>query len=154
MSVRDLHPIRRYLQSALAQHQRWVRLRPDLAEYSANEIVAMRTVLDRGQPFVGIARPKGFRHQRRIKDCYSNAGDAALSERATYVEGWARPPCGLAFSHAWLTLDGERAFDQTLCDAEECDYFGVIFTTKQLAEALLRRRYWGPLLEPDDGAGL
>jgi hypothetical protein len=145
---RDLnHPIQRYLQNVLAQRRVWDRLHPEFAGWGAVEIDAIRTVLERGQPFIGIARPKGFGHQRRIKCCYSNAGDVALSERATYVEGYARSrPHAWTFPHAWLTLDGKHAFDQTLRDAEEFDYFGVVFTTKQIAEAVIRRRYWGPLL--------
>jgi hypothetical protein len=73
----------------------------------------MIEVIARGRPFVGIERPKGFRHQMKAKGCFCNAGRVAMDERATYVEGFILS-LGMLIPHAWLTLDGVHAIDQTL----------------------------------------
>ena len=51
------------------------------------------------QPFIGIERPKGFRHQRAMKQCFRNAGELTSDERGIYVEGFADTHCGLPVHH-------------------------------------------------------
>jgi hypothetical protein len=55
-------------------------------------IEAELEVITKGQPFIGIERPKGYRHQRAIKQCFWNAADAAMGGRGTYVEGFVVTP--------------------------------------------------------------
>jgi hypothetical protein len=83
-----------------------------------------KAVLAHGQPFVGIARPKGYR-LRAIKQCFVNAGDLALRGLGTYVEGFAiDPKTGALVHHAWLSLDGTNAVDVTWrTPANECPLF-------------------------------
>jgi hypothetical protein len=91
------------------------------------KVDAERAVISRGRPFIGIERPKGYRHQRAIKQCFWNAADAAMRGRGTYVEGFVvTPDDWWPFHHAWLTLDGQHAIDQTLPDAPKCHYFGSL----------------------------
>ena len=47
-----------------------------------------RLVLEYGRPFVGIARPKGYRRRWMVKQCFRNAGILADTGRGTYCEGF------------------------------------------------------------------
>jgi hypothetical protein len=105
-----------------------------------------------GKLYVGIVRPKGYRRQWRMKDCFRNASELALRGGCTYVEGLAisaiSPRTKVAFHHAWITLDGIHAVDTTWKDAPDTYYFGVSFTLKQLADAMVETGYYGSLLDP------
>jgi hypothetical protein len=78
-------------------------------------------LLDHGRPFVGIARPKGYRRLRRVQHCFFNSLTIATDEcgtypqGGTYVEGYAisRDGRGVPLHHAWITLDGTNAIDVT-----------------------------------------
>lgn len=109
-----------------------------------------KAVLAHGRPFVGIARPKGFR-LRAKKHCYMNAAIVASDHgRGTYVEGFAIGRCGLV-AHAWLTLDGINAVDITWREPTfECQYFGIPFSVEVLRKFIVRTRAYGPLLTPDE----
>jgi hypothetical protein len=48
--------------------------------------------------------------------------------------------------HAWLTIDGVHAIDQTLSDAPECDYLGIPFSTATLARTMWTRHDIGILM--------
>lgn len=50
--------------------------------------------------------------------------------------------------HAWISLDGQNAVDQTWPDAEQCSYFGIAFPKELLARACSLRGWWGMLREP------
>jgi hypothetical protein len=79
-----------------------------------------------------------------------NAADAAMRGRGTYCEGFVvTPDDWWPFHHAWLTLDGQHAIDQTLPDAPKCHYFGIPFPVKAVEDAIGRRGYCGPLLGPE-----
>jgi hypothetical protein len=127
-----------------ARAQRWPD-HPNCVEHA---------VIDRGQPFIGIPRPKGYRRQRAQKKCFWNAADVALrgSGQCQYVEGFALSSRDFhCFHHAWLTIDGRFAIDQTLV-ATEHNYFGIVFPMSALTVAWARcrdRGWWTPLLEPD-----
>jgi hypothetical protein len=113
-----------------------------------------KAVLAYGRPFVGIARPRGYR-LGPPSDCYRNAGALATDDRedyGTYVEGYAMSPRGGSpMQHAWLTLDGTNAVDVTWRhSAEECQYFGIPFSNEVLNRFILRMRVWGELLRPDE----
>jgi hypothetical protein len=110
-----------------------------------------KAVLAHGQPFVGIVRPKGYR-LRAIKQCFANAGDLALQDFGTYVEGFAiNSKTGALVHHGWLTLDGTNAVDVTWrTPANECHYFGIPFSNKVLERFTLRTNTWGPLLRYDE----
>jgi hypothetical protein len=112
---------------------------------------AERAVLAYGRPFNGIARPKGYR-PRALKRCYQNAGDLALQERGTYVEGFAiDPSTGVPAQHAWLTLNGTDAVDVTWrTPATECYYFGIRFSNEVLRRFTVRTGTWGPLLQGEE----
>jgi hypothetical protein len=132
---RMLEVLRHELQS------RRVAFGPNSPDEGLNEVIA------RGQPFIGIERPKGFRHQMKAKNCFCNAGRVATQERATYVEGFVLSKEGSLFPHGWLTLDGVHAIDQTL-HAPEYLYYGISFTRQEHARAICAGGYhWGPLLE-------
>jgi hypothetical protein len=125
---------------AMIDDSQWVAA---IATYRAKEQRAFEHLCANGKLFTGIKRPKGFR-QMRQKDCFRNSQSLAIDERAIYVEGLcvrAAGP-GLAFAHGWLTLDGERAIDVTLPDAENYAYFGIAFDGKALAEAINRAGYF------------
>jgi hypothetical protein len=109
------------------------------ARYVAAEQRTFDHLCANGKLFTGIKRPKGFRQMRR-KDCFRNSQSLAMDGRATYVEGLCvRRSVGIAFAHGWLTLDGERAIDVTLPDAESCAYFGIAFEDRrELAKAILK----------------
>jgi hypothetical protein len=102
-------------------------------------------VLRHGKAFRWAPRPKGFRHQRKMRNCFGNATEAAQANRGTYVEGFAlSAKSELEVHHAWLTLDGETAIDQTWNDPEAV-YFGVPFDLYTLSRVMLARGYYGVL---------
>jgi hypothetical protein len=103
-------------------------------------LLAQKTVLKYGRPFIGIERPKGYR-QRKMKDCFSNSADIALDKRGFYVEGFALGQTGGAWSvqHGWNTTDGIP-----YKDAPKHWYFGIPFSEKALVRAM--RPYW-PILD-------
>jgi hypothetical protein len=109
-----------------------------------------RILLEHGRPFAGIARPKGYRRQWALKSCYRNAAELAIRGRGTYVEGLATlsHDSTLLLPHAWITVDGMDAIDQTWPRGENYEYFGIPFATETLARLLASRKYYGPLLEP------
>jgi hypothetical protein len=88
-----------------------------------------KLVLEYGRPFVGIARPKGYRQWAR-KQCFRNAGALANRGQCTYCEGFVLTPprYSVCIHHAWITLDGKSAVDVTLPNAPECWYFGIPFS--------------------------
>jgi hypothetical protein len=115
-----------------------------------------------GRPFVGIARPKGYRQMTR-RACFFNAGRLVSAERGQYCEGFVTTPSGWRWiHHAWVTLDGKHAIDTTLPYGPESDYFGIVFPIEVFASAwidedhcaqpLLRSGDWtvthGPILPP------
>lgn len=111
----------------------------------------VRGVAEHGHKFIGIERPKGHGHQMALKMCFRNAARLAMDGRGTYVEGYALVPGGLPFDHAWITLDGLHAVDQTLTNASAYDYFGIEIATPDLRKILHRQQYWGvfSVLDPD-----
>jgi hypothetical protein len=56
------------------------RLDPKLALLLPVEDAVLRD----GRDYIGIGRPKGFRHQRPRQQCFWNAADAALQGRGQY----------------------------------------------------------------------
>jgi hypothetical protein len=130
------HPVLEALRDQLRSYK--VCFGPDCPDQGMIEVIA------RGRPYVGIERPKGFRHQMKAKNCFCNAGRVAMDERATYVEGFILS-LGMLIPHAWLTLDGVHAIDQTL-HAPEYHYYGIPFTRKEHARALSAGGHGGPLL--------
>jgi hypothetical protein len=117
--------------TSLAPHPavRWLSRRAELDI----DCAADQAVLTHGREFKGVVRPKGYR-LRALKQCFVNAGDLALRERGTYVEGFAIcPGVGIPVHHAWLTLDGTDAIEVTWRDrASECHYFGISFSNEVL----------------------
>jgi hypothetical protein len=105
-----------------------------------------RALLDHGKEYVGIERPKGYRRQRRIKDCFRNATEIALKGNgATYVEGVAWD-MGCGFHHAWIRLDDEHAIDQTW-PTPGTRYLGIAVPLKELCHVLSRTGYYGSIIE-------
>lgn len=113
-------------------------------------MMAAEAVMIHGQAYVGIDRPKGYRHQRARKQCFMNATSAAIDGRGAYVEGFAATPdTGVPMLHAWITLDGVHAIDQTWRDAPSCHYYGIRFSTEVLSRVICGRNHYG-LLDPMD----
>jgi hypothetical protein len=112
-----------------------------IAKYRAAEQRAFAHLCANGKLFTGVKRPKGFRQMKR-KECFRNSQSLACEARATYVEGLCMGRLGVAFAHGWLTLDGERAIDVTLPDAENYAYFGISFDEVALAKAICKSGYF------------
>jgi hypothetical protein len=119
-------------------------IRPVLAG-SKGRFSIGNAVLRHGREYIGIARPKGFHQQRARQTCFRNAADTALQGRAQYVEGFVMSRRGALLHHAWLSVDGVHAINQTLPDAPELAYLGIPFSNAVLARGLLARRRWGLL---------
>jgi hypothetical protein len=107
-----------------------------------------KAVIKYGRAFTAIERPKGYR-QRALKACFMNAGDLALVDRGTYVEGFAFASGvdGMPVHHAWLTVDGVNTVDVTWRGPiAERYYYGIPFSNEVLREFTTLTRSWGPLL--------
>jgi hypothetical protein len=118
-------------------------------------------LLDHGRPFVGIARPKGYRRLRRVQHCFFNSLTIATDEcgtypqGGTYVEGYAisRDGRGVPLHHAWITLDGTNAIDVTWrAPPEQCLYFGIPLPRAVLRTFICETHGAGPVLRDyEDG---
>jgi hypothetical protein len=135
-----MHPVLAELQYHLDQMARWRDKYPDKYPGWKPDPVR-RAVVNHGRPYVGIARPKGFR-KRKDKLCFANAGDLALDGRGIYVEGFAG---ALPTHHAWLTIDGVHAIDPTWDNAPDVPYYGIPFPARLLSRTISRRGHWGML---------
>jgi hypothetical protein len=114
--------------------------------FEAPRAYLQKVVLDHGREYVGIERPRGFRRQWARKQCFRNAAVVAMGGQATYVEDYAMSgTSGLLFEHAWLTVDGVHAIDQTLPDALATEYLGIPFATAVLGRALVTHHHYGIL---------
>lgn len=120
--------------------RRLVRAR---ANGACDEAALTEALLRRGHSFEAIARPKGFRRKRARKQCFMNATVIALGGGADYVEGFAASPGMPITHHAWLTLDGDHAIDQTWERPEACYYFGIVVPKDVLVRALDAQGYYG-----------
>jgi hypothetical protein len=111
-----------------------------------------KLVLEYGRPFVGIGRPKGYRRQWMVKQCFRNAGILADTGRGTYCEGFALIEHRFLVHHAWITLDGKTAIDVTLPDAPKYRYFGIPFSDPAFARLhttlVIEQRVWPSYLNP------
>jgi hypothetical protein len=109
-----------------------------------------RFVLRNGREFTPAKR---IGRKRRAKMCFSNSTDFVIQKRqGTYVEGYAlslKFPL-MPIHHAWVTMDGDDAMDLTL-NAEDYEYFGVVFDNLTLKSELLKLKRYGLL---DTGFGL
>ena len=148
----DVKPDPRFrVVSTLSADEKWlIQIRNDfrLVDVSLDLLAALEKS---GKEFTPIARPKGYRRQRRQGDCFHNAADIALRDpKATFVEGVAWD-MGCGFHHAWITLDGEHAIDQTWPKLGKA-YFGIAVPTKQLAHVIARSEYYGSIITKLDGA--
>jgi hypothetical protein len=111
-------------------------------------IEMLEALRQRGKEYVAIPRPKGFRHQKEMKECFYNAYTTAMKRReARYVEGLAFAPNGTWLPHAWLTTDGIHAIDQTWNYQEGIRYFGIQFPIKEVASVAARRGWVGAVLD-------
>jgi hypothetical protein len=98
-------------------------------------------VLKYGLPFIGTARPRGYR-LRRKKECFLNSYYAADEGLGFYVEGYALHK-DLLFQHAWITLDGLHALDVTLRGPiSDYRYFGIPFSLEILSAEISVRNNW------------
>jgi hypothetical protein len=107
----------------------------------------LRLVSARGRMLLPAPRPKGYRHQKRPKECFSNAQITVFAcKEAHYVEGVAVGKGGSIVQHGWVTLDGVHAVDQTRTEPALA-YFGIIIPTKELAQIVCKRGYAGAVLD-------
>jgi hypothetical protein len=106
----------------------------------------------RGREYAAIPRPKGFRRQMEKKECFHNAfTKASKRKEARYVEDLAFTPVPCIWlPHAWLTIDGVNAIDQTWPYVEGIRYFGIELPFKEVAGTAARRGWIGSALAPDD----
>jgi hypothetical protein len=112
------------------------------------ERFSIRAVVENGRPYVGISRPSGYR-KRKARQCFYNAADLALTDRGTYVEGYASSPTsGGPMHHAWVTLDGVHAVDVTWDGPADCYYVGIPFPNEIVARHGIDGGDWVPLLSP------
>jgi len=125
-------------------------LRADLDKLRPTNPLAdvYRFVLEHGRYYVAVERPKGFRRQLRPKQCFANATRTSQQKiEASYVEGFALKTGRSPFQHAWVTLDGLHAIDQTLQRPERFLYFGIPFTAEIVSKVTYTRGHFG-LLDP------
>ncbi len=134
-----------------AEEQRFIQARIDY--HLVDVPFDLWTALEKsGREFTPIERPKGYRRQWRRGDCFRNAALIALHNHdATFVEGIAYNSMGCGFHHAWITLDGAHAVDQTWPTPGEV-YFGIPVAVKQLAQVLSRSEFFGSIITKLDGA--
>jgi hypothetical protein len=102
-------------------------------------------VLEHGREYQMRPRPKGMR-RRKGGACWYNAGWIALNSTYRSCEGFAREGVDL-IAHAWLVDNEGFAIDPTWPKPEDCDYFGMIFTSEPVAQAVLRRTHWWSMIE-------
>lgn len=104
-------------------------------------------LLNHGKLYTPIARPKYFRRQWKFQECFHNAAEISFKTDARYVEGIAwDDKLGVGFHHAWNTLDGRCAFDQTWPTPGGM-YFGIEVQPPQLLNALWRTGTYGHIIE-------
>jgi hypothetical protein len=128
-------------------------IRDMLAEQIANweclghPALLERFVLRNGKVF---APRKRIGRKRKAKECFSNATKVVMGGTGTYVEGFTiRTTFPFPLLHAWVTVDGSDAMDPTL-NADEFEYFGVVFDRKILCREIMRSKMYGLL---DTGLG-
>jgi hypothetical protein len=92
----SLHPILDLLKRRIAN------LRPGGISEGEREVLA------HGKPFLGIKRPKGFRHQMTRKACFRNAGLAAIRQGMINACG-AHSPWALVEHFRASEIDPVRA---------------------------------------------
>jgi hypothetical protein len=63
-----------------------------------------------------------------------------------YVEGVAVCDLGFILAHAWVTLDGVHAVDQTW-PQPGLGYFGILIPQEEVAKLLLERGYIGAVFD-------
>jgi hypothetical protein len=107
----------------------------------------VRALEKRGKEYKGIERPKYFRRQWKQGECFYNAAEIVFKNPcATYVEGVAYHTVDLGFHHAWVTIDGVHAIDQTW-PKPGIVYVGIDVPTDQLLEALRHTDCYGHIIE-------
>lgn len=96
-------------------------------------------LIDRGRPFVGIARPSGYRggSASAFENAYASAIGASDC-RGVYVEGLTLHHREQKLRHhAWLTTDGVHAIERTwTTEATEFHYFGIIIPSLVFMHAI------------------
>jgi hypothetical protein len=135
------HPVFAQLLKQIEELRRFAATAPSEGPFAGYTGVTIEPyVIEHGQPFTGIKRPKGYR-RRAEKQCFHNAAMLAIEGRGTYVEGYAVLHTGdkFLFQHAWITTDDGHAFDVTWTAPEQAAYFGVPIPTTVLAELLCER---------------
>lgn len=96
-----------------------------------------RYILEHGQHFIRQLAPtqKNWRKLYRMKECYRNAYELALSDMSfTYVEGVAVGV--IPTDHAWCVTPNGTVIDPTWAGGrQKCsDYYGVSFDLATLQE--------------------
>lgn len=102
-------------------------------------------VLEYGKTYHNVAVGK----RGAKKECFSNAARLVLASEgeAIYVEGYCMSKkFGLPILHAWIERreDG-AAFEVTLDDPENYEYFGIRYQTEFLVTEMVEHRVWGIL---------
>jgi hypothetical protein len=107
-----------------------------------------RFILRNGKDYIPAKR---IGRKQKSKECFGNAARHAMTDNATYVEGFTViPEFEWPVHHAWVSIHGDDAVDPTL-DAKGREYIGVAFDRKMLASQLIKNGVYG-LLDP--GLGL
>lgn len=110
-------------------------------------------VLEYGKPFVPVTWDKPH---MEAKMCFRNAFETIRRDKGLhYIEGYAmNKQIGFPFHHAWVAKD-DVAYDPTLKDPDNYEYFGVefdrVFVMHEVAQSefycLLDHAYHGTNLE-------
>jgi hypothetical protein len=127
-------------------------------EFIGHAALMQRFVLRNGREYTPTAR---IGKKGTPKQCFQNATQAVLArpirdlpvrERWRYVEGYciSRVNPIMAFHHAWIAVDGDKAMDPTL-DAEQYEYIGIEFPKPNVVAWMKELGYYGIL---DTGRGL
>lgn len=98
-----------------------------------------------GEPMTAAPLPAGIEPMEK-RSCFTNAFELAADLRddddelseIEYVEGYARSALtGMLIKHGWLyDRDNDAVIDPTWDTPEDCQYFGISWNTRYLAELL------------------
>lgn len=103
------------------------------------------TLVRYGKPYLAAEKPPGVK-RGKMKGCFKNAGDRALKDVGTYVEGFAlcSGDTSRVIHHAWLTTGGNDAVEVTWKgDEMRHAYFGLAVPNSVLMDCMAETRHYG-----------
>jgi hypothetical protein len=110
-------------------------------------VMVMEYVLTDGRPFRAAPRPAEEAKQDDGQ-CFAAAHRyVALHPDHLYVEGFALDPSGTCHHHAWAASPTGEVVDLVWSEPESCEYLGVPFSARDVAELLPEGSIYEDILE-------